>query len=431
MRRASTWELLGIAPTADQVAIRSAYARKRDALDAERDPALAIALREAFESARFAAQWLKPEDVPDLPVEAAPVDPPARPADPVTEVVSPAEPPQVTAPPPVVETGPAPQGAEPQIEPVPDQGHRAPQQVTVVQPPRRSSPWRPRRPASRAAAPRVAEPLRTAIDAPSFGRRLPKGLRLLPLLMAGAAVYAIFHAFGAFTPSPAPSLPEPERSAGRAPVATAPEPVGELSSWVADIDRTLEEKFAAALDIRRIETGNPALLAKLRLLWERSARSGATAQQLAQEVGALTDRWYTDGLSGADVALATEHSRLTTDMAIALREKSLAQCSRFLEGDRRWDPALGLDETLRARELDLMARVLLETDGEAREAPPATIPASVVQTAAQRAGTTPEAIHASLTRKDRAPADCSIAIAVTEAVLELPDTIRLPILRVL
>lgn len=430
MRRGSTWELLEVAPTDDLRAIERAYARKIDALDSERDPSLAIALREAYESARFSAQWLKPEDVPDLPVEALPAEPPPPPAAPIAPIAAPAEPQQILPPPPMVEPAPLPQVPEPNPQPAPDTAERAPQ-VTIVQPPRRSSPWRPRRP-ERVPASVTPEPSTGGIGAPSLARRLPKGLRLLPMLMAGAVVYAIFNAFSAFTPSPAPPPSEPQQqSASQIPESIAPEPAGELKSWLADIDRALEDKFGDAIDIRRIETQNPALLATLNAIWERNARSGASWQQLAREVAAETDRWYANGLTGARVSLVTEHRRLTTDMAVALRAKSAAQCVRFLQGRGRWSSELDLDEALHARERALMARVLLETDGRAREPRPATIPASVIETAAQRAGTTPEAIRAALTSADGGLVDCEIAIAIAETVLELPEAMRLPILRVL
>lgn len=56
------WKALGIAPTSDQRAIRSAYTAKLKAIDPETDPQAFIALREAFESARGQAQWV---DLPD------------------------------------------------------------------------------------------------------------------------------------------------------------------------------------------------------------------------------------------------------------------------------------------------------------------------------------------------------------------------------
>lgn len=56
-RKGSCWEVLGIAPTDDNRAIRVAYAAKLKTIDPEADPQAFIALREAFESAQAEARW--------------------------------------------------------------------------------------------------------------------------------------------------------------------------------------------------------------------------------------------------------------------------------------------------------------------------------------------------------------------------------------
>jgi hypothetical protein len=52
--------VLGISPTADQTAIRQAYARALKAIDVDRDPAAFIALRQAFDFARAHARRVRP-----------------------------------------------------------------------------------------------------------------------------------------------------------------------------------------------------------------------------------------------------------------------------------------------------------------------------------------------------------------------------------
>lgn len=56
------WAALGLEPTTDTRAIRSAYARKLKAIDVEREPQAFVALREAFEQATATAQWMVEEE---------------------------------------------------------------------------------------------------------------------------------------------------------------------------------------------------------------------------------------------------------------------------------------------------------------------------------------------------------------------------------
>lgn len=59
------WKVLGIAPTSDTRAIRSAYSALLKAIDPETDPRAFIALREAFEAAKIQAQWVDEPDEDD------------------------------------------------------------------------------------------------------------------------------------------------------------------------------------------------------------------------------------------------------------------------------------------------------------------------------------------------------------------------------
>lgn len=61
-RSVGVWHALGIEPTSDTRAIRTAYARKLKTIDPDRDPQAFIALRQAFEGAQQAAQWIDRED---------------------------------------------------------------------------------------------------------------------------------------------------------------------------------------------------------------------------------------------------------------------------------------------------------------------------------------------------------------------------------
>jgi hypothetical protein len=57
------WGVLGIAPTSDQRAIRSAYSTRLKAIDPDTEPQAFMALRDAFDTARVQAQWVDlPED---------------------------------------------------------------------------------------------------------------------------------------------------------------------------------------------------------------------------------------------------------------------------------------------------------------------------------------------------------------------------------
>ena len=64
------WEILGIAPTEDRRAIRSAYAARLKAIDPEADPKAFIALREALEAASTGGgtTWNFPEQSAPQPV---------------------------------------------------------------------------------------------------------------------------------------------------------------------------------------------------------------------------------------------------------------------------------------------------------------------------------------------------------------------------
>lgn len=60
------WGILGIAPTSDQRAIRSAYSARLKAIDPDTQPQAFMALRDAFDAARVQAQWVDlPEDDDD------------------------------------------------------------------------------------------------------------------------------------------------------------------------------------------------------------------------------------------------------------------------------------------------------------------------------------------------------------------------------
>lgn len=80
--RSPAWGALGIAPTRDQNAIRRAYAARLKAIDADRDPAAFIALREAYEQARQEAAWAdEDEDWDEDEAETAAFEPVAPAAD--------------------------------------------------------------------------------------------------------------------------------------------------------------------------------------------------------------------------------------------------------------------------------------------------------------------------------------------------------------
>lgn len=64
-RRRPPWSSLGIDPTADERAIKRAYAKKLKAIDVEAEPAKFIALREQFEQAQREARWIGRDDAED------------------------------------------------------------------------------------------------------------------------------------------------------------------------------------------------------------------------------------------------------------------------------------------------------------------------------------------------------------------------------
>ena len=98
--RNPAWDVLGVEPTTDQSAIRRAYAARLKTIDADRDPAAFIKLREAFEQARNEATWA------DLDEDDAqePLEPVALAA----EATLAARPPERTPPPPEPEPAPSP-----------------------------------------------------------------------------------------------------------------------------------------------------------------------------------------------------------------------------------------------------------------------------------------------------------------------------------
>jgi hypothetical protein len=93
------WGTLGIDPTSDTRAIRTAYSAKLKAIDPDTDPAAFIELREAFEAAKFQAQWVdEQDDEEDEDEEAYDYDAWEEPAPeyhirPLAHAADPAEPP--------------------------------------------------------------------------------------------------------------------------------------------------------------------------------------------------------------------------------------------------------------------------------------------------------------------------------------------------
>ncbi len=77
------WDILGIAPTADERVLKKAYARQLKTIDQDLEPERFIALRQAFEWARWEIQegqqeWDEDQDEAALPVMADALTPPVQ-----------------------------------------------------------------------------------------------------------------------------------------------------------------------------------------------------------------------------------------------------------------------------------------------------------------------------------------------------------------
>lgn len=228
-------------------------------------------------------------------------------------------------------------------------------------------------------------------------------------------------------PQPNP-FPVPVEAPGGGTVPAGPVPIAApLSAPTVDIDRALEMLYGDALDVARLETGNPELYALVMKAWEDARRRGETVSELRRAIEELMWKSYRAGIERGSYDLVAEDVRLSLDRARALRTDTPAMCVNFFNG-------VGVEETpgIAERQRALVIRTVLETGatpGKERERGKFRVSDEVIDRAAASAGISRETFLRATNFEGSETDQCDARIALMETALELPRSQGLQLLR--
>jgi hypothetical protein len=256
----------------------------------------------------------------------------------------------------------------------------------------------------------------TELNNSGFGRWLGRGSVIFVILLFGLISFAADMAKRAEKTD----LGKIEQVVGSEQLRDRDQDIAFLLKWVGDGSLTWPD----------IQARQPKLALVLQSNWLVAKEQGDDVVKFANNGRELLYDRYRIGVRTGPYDLIAEYRALTRDKAKALLARSAADCDAWFRGNKPRKGAFGAD--LQAREDKLVARVLMETDGD----PPAktgprtfSIPPGVYEDAARAAGLSEKKFSAAMMDKGTDAERCRARIALMDTALALPRDKGLKLLR--
>lgn len=213
------------------------------------------------------------------------------------------------------------------------------------------------------------------------------------------------------------------------PIAVEASQFGELNDLPRDLGAVLVLIGGSNLDWSKVQQSNPKLAMMLQSNWMIARENKERRFAFAMRMRKLLLERYNAALLHADHPAVSEYRRILLEEAKHLKQRSNADCDKFFRGELASPP--DLPDAVRDRERALIARVLLASSDPVpvKRNGKFSIPTSVGEKAAHRAGMTEEQFYAALNNRGTATNRCAGRIALIETALELPPSQGLPLLR--
>jgi hypothetical protein len=195
-----------------------------------------------------------------------------------------------------------------------------------------------------------------------------------------------------------------------------------------DIAAALHDVAGDDLTIGALKEKNPVLAGMLATNWRLAREFGESHAAFVRETSTLLFDRYNRGLERADYGLIAEQRKLDLDETRAALKGGASICARYFE---RGLP-IPLSVPFLQRRNALIARTLLETNGDPRRSPAAstyTIPGEVIDEVEKRSGMSRSQFLRGLSKGALPQAHCKARIALLEAALALPPRTSLKMLQ--
>ncbi|WP_260599022.1 hypothetical protein [Sphingomonas endolithica] len=207
-----------------------------------------------------------------------------------------------------------------------------------------------------------------------------------------------------------------------APPAIAPPPVAaQYLSPEIMLDPMLTDLGGSALTLDTMRDKNPKLHQQLRTNWTLAIENGKAPSAFVNDMRDLLIERYSAGVRRAPHDILVDLARLRLDKARLLRVRGWEACDDFFQ--RGIEPPAWLNADMPGRRKALIARVLLEVDGDAFAAPPSNtfkVDGAIVDAASKRAGIPRADFVKAMVAKGTAENRCKTATALLETALMLP-----------